>query len=90
LAAQTAQAHVLAVVAPPAPAAKSHDVASGVDAPLSACSLGGLSLYLRRMLLAFTCHTTKMTVSPPRPAIDLVRLLADFAVTLKGPQWQYF
>jgi hypothetical protein len=40
LAAQTAQAHVLAVVEPPAPAAQSLGGASGVDAPLSTSLFG--------------------------------------------------
>jgi hypothetical protein len=50
LAAQTAQAHVLALVAPPAPAAKSLGVASGVDAPLSACSFGDTLFSVSRLL----------------------------------------
>jgi hypothetical protein len=70
--------HVLVVVEPPAPAAQSLEVASGVGAPLSTSSFGfTLSLFTRQR---------NGTVSPPRPAKERARFLADLAATIKEPQ----
>jgi hypothetical protein len=86
LAAQTTQTYVLAVVAPPAPAAQNLGVASGIDATLSTCSFGGtFSLNPQRLSLTFTNHTSKMAVSPPRRAKERARFPAVFAVTKMGP-----
>jgi hypothetical protein len=57
LATQTAQAHVLAVVAPPAPAAQGLGGASGVDAPLSA-SLFGDTLFSNPQRLSLVSPIT--------------------------------
>jgi hypothetical protein len=55
-----AQTHFLEAAAPPAPAAQSLGLASGVDAQLSACSFGDtFSSNPQRISLAFTYHAPK-------------------------------
>jgi len=87
-----AHAHVLAVVAPPAPAPQSLRVASGVDVPLSSCSFGDtLFLSQQRFSLPITYHTSKnRAATRRRRAEERARFPVDFAVTTKGPQWQSF
>jgi hypothetical protein len=82
LAAQTAQAHVLAVVVPPAPGEQSLGVASGADAPQSAYSFGEtFSSSPQRFSIAITYFTSKNgTVEPRRRAKERVRFPADFSL----------
>jgi hypothetical protein len=71
LAAQTAQAHVIVVVAQPVPVAKRFDVASGVDARLSTYLFGETfsSNPQKFSSLPFTYRRFKNgTASPPRRA----------------------